>query len=156
VLGDSYVSGEFCEEKLEYVDDEVRYDDFGLNIRAKAIILCQGVDGLVDSRFSMVEHRSAKGEMLVVRIEKGAARYIISKNGWLVPLGNDLYKGVRPIIRKSQPLVGSHPEYPWVKFFNGLGSKGVTSAPSVARHFAEHLVQGTRLDPELDLREFLA
>lgn len=59
--------------------------------------------------------------------------------------------GVRPIIRKSQPYVGHHPEYPEVSFFNGLGSKGVTTAPSVAAHFAQHLVNGVELDTELAL-----
>ncbi len=58
---------------------------------------------------------------------------------------------VRPIIRKSQPCIGLHPEHPQVGFFNGLGSKGVITAPSVAQHFASHLINDTPLDPELDL-----
>lgn len=57
--------------------------------------------------------------------------------------------GVRPILRKSQPYIGHHPDHPEVSFFNGLGSKGVTTAPSVAAHFAQHLVNGLELDPEL-------
>lgn len=59
--------------------------------------------------------------------------------------------GIRPIIRKSQPYIGHHPEHPEVSFFNGLGSKGVTTAPSVAVHFAKHLVHGEEIDPELVL-----
>ena len=64
----------------------------------------------------------------------------------------DHTSGVRPIIRKSQPYVGHHPKCPEVSFFNGLGSKGVTTAPSVAKHFAEHLVHGAEIDPELNLK----
>jgi len=59
--------------------------------------------------------------------------------------------GVRPIIRKSQPYIGRHPDHPEVYFFNGLGSKGVTTAPSVASHFAQHLVHGAEIDSELNL-----
>ena len=58
---------------------------------------------------------------------------------------------VRPIIRQSQPYIGLHPEKKQVGFFNGLGSKGVITAPSVARHFAQNLVNGKPLDPELEL-----
>lgn len=61
--------------------------------------------------------------------------------------------GVRPIIRKSQPCIGHHPEYQKVSFFNGLGSKGVITAPSVACHFAQHLVHGAGIDPELLIEE---
>jgi len=57
--------------------------------------------------------------------------------------------GVRPIIRSSQPLVGIHPDYPQVGFFNGLGSKGTLMAPAVADHFAEHLCGLCELDAEL-------
>jgi len=63
--------------------------------------------------------------------------------------------GVRPIINRSQPVVGKHPELEHVYVFNGLGSKGVITAPSVAEHFAEHLVYGNDLDPELDITRLL-
>ena len=59
--------------------------------------------------------------------------------------------GVRPILRKSQPYIGHHPDHSEVSFFNGLGSKGVTTAPSVAAHFAEHLVTGSMIDSDLAL-----
>lgn len=62
--------------------------------------------------------------------------------------------GVRPIIRQSQPCIGHHPEQPEVSFFNGLGSKGVMTAPSVAAHFAQHLVSGAEIHSELLLASF--
>lgn len=61
--------------------------------------------------------------------------------------------GARPIIRKSQPVVGCHPKYNQLLFFNGLGSKGVIYAPFVAEHLAEHLVNGIPLDPMWDLAQ---
>ncbi len=60
--------------------------------------------------------------------------------------------GVRPIMRNSQPYVGFHPDHSAVGFFNGLGSKGVTTAPSVGMHFARHLVFGSAIDDALALK----
>jgi glycine/D-amino acid oxidase-like deaminating enzyme len=53
---------------------------------------------------------------------------------------------VRPIIHLSKPLLGMHPRYPRLGYFNGLGSKGSLHAPWFARSFAEYLVQGTPLE----------
>jgi glycine/D-amino acid oxidase-like deaminating enzyme len=63
--------------------------------------------------------------------------------------------GVRPIVQNSQPVVGVHPEFPQLGIFNGLGSKGVITAPSVAEHFLEFLTGESALDPELSLQRFL-
>jgi len=194
LLGEHYEKRTFKQGVLEFSDDVVSYEE----ISAKAVIFCLGVDGLVGehSHFHSLEHRSAKGEMLLVKLAQKPEDKIISKNGWLVPVGDHLYKvgatyewtdmqglttaegraavedklrtilgnddfevvnhtaGVRPIVRKSQPMVGTHPRYPQVKLFNGLGSRGVITAPSVAKHFADHLVDGTELDPELNSEEF--
>ena len=195
ILDDSYQKNDFDEQLLHVSSDSIQYKD----IEAKAIILCQGIAGLTHGMFSFLNHRSAKGEMLRIKITNKPEHQVISLNGWLVPLGNQEYKagatyewsdmqgkttdagraeverklanilgenhpykvldhqaGVRPIIRKSQPLIGTHPDHPSVKFFNALGSKGVITAPSTAKHFAEHLVDGVALDSELDLSNFLS
>ncbi|GAA5482929.1 NAD(P)/FAD-dependent oxidoreductase [Haloferula sargassicola] len=60
--------------------------------------------------------------------------------------------GVRPIVRRSMPLIG---QWQGEVFFNGLGSKGSLYAPGVARRLAEWLVDGTTIDPELDLRAWM-
>ena len=55
--------------------------------------------------------------------------------------------GIRPIVRRSMPLIGrSGGEL----VFNGLGSKGSLYAPGVARRLGDWLVDGTPIDPELD------
>lgn len=59
--------------------------------------------------------------------------------------------GVRPIVRRSLPLVG---ERDGELVFNGLGSKGSLYAPGVARRMAEWMIDGRPLDPEWDLRFF--
>lgn len=60
--------------------------------------------------------------------------------------------GIRPILRRSEPLVG---EIDGEWFFNGLGSKGSLYAPGVARRLTACLLDGAEPGPGLDLREFL-
>ena len=60
--------------------------------------------------------------------------------------------GIRPILRRSEPLIG---ELAGEWFFNGLGSKGALYAPGVARRLAACLLDGTEPEPGLDLRLFL-
>ena len=62
---------------------------------------------------------------------------------------------VRPIIRESRLLMGWHPAEPKIGFFNGLGSKGVLTAPFFARQFAAALDGDGTIDPEVDLRKNL-
>jgi glycine/D-amino acid oxidase-like deaminating enzyme len=61
--------------------------------------------------------------------------------------------GIRPILRRSEPLIGPLPSGHW--FFNGLGSKGSLYAPATARRLADWLAFGTAPDPEFDIRHFL-
>lgn len=187
ILGDRYRCDSFHEDQLVISDGEVKWKD----VISKRIILCQGSSGLMEGGlFSFINHRCAKGEILTVRIPGACEEKIINCNGWLIPLGNELWRAgatyewedmsgapteagkleieekirkltdlpfeviehtaaVRPILRSSQPFIGHHPQYPEVSFFNGLGSKGVTTAPSVARHFAEHLINGCVIDRSL-------
>lgn len=61
--------------------------------------------------------------------------------------------GVRPILRRSQPLIGPMPGGGWM--FNGLGSKGSLYAPGMARKLAAWLLDDTEPEPEVDFRHFL-
>ena len=152
--------------------------------------------GFADLEAGMLgEHRSAKGEILTVRIpgwrETGI---LIGGGGWLVPVGEGLFRsgatyewdelngstteagrtrveeilrglgvedfeivsheaGVRPIVRRSMPLIGKAGD---AVVFNGLGSKGSLYAPGVARRLAEWLVDGSEIENELDAAAWLA
>jgi len=72
--------------------------------------------------------------------------------------GNDAFTiiaheaGVRPILRRSQPLIGRHPDGAWV--FNGLGSKGSLYAPGCARRLAVACLDGTPIEADLDFLTF--
>lgn len=65
-------------------------------------------------------------------------------------IGHDA--GVRPIMRRSQPLIGPLSGGGWM--FNGLGSKGSLYAPGMARRLADWLVLGIEAEAELDVRHF--
>lgn len=58
--------------------------------------------------------------------------------------------GTRPILRQSRPLAGRHPLRPALAWLNGLGSKGVLTAPWAAARLVDHLLDSHPLDPELD------
>lgn len=58
---------------------------------------------------------------------------------------------VRPIVHGRKPVLGRHPHNARLAIFNGLGSKGALHAPWCARHLASHLLEGTPIDPAIDL-----
>ncbi len=58
----------------------------------------------------------------------------------------DHVAGIRPILRRSQPLIGKNRSGDWI--FNALGSKGTLYAPRMATMLAGWIVDGTR--PEDD------
>ncbi len=60
--------------------------------------------------------------------------------------------GVRPILRRSQPLIGPLDRGGWM--FNALGSKGSLYAPGMATRLARWLLDGTAPEPEVDFRVF--
>jgi glycine oxidase len=61
--------------------------------------------------------------------------------------------GIRPILRRSQPLIGPLGGGAWM--CNALGSKGSLYAPGLARRLADWLVDGAEPEPDVDIRVFL-
>jgi len=59
---------------------------------------------------------------------------------------------VRPTVRDRRPLLGAGPLSSNIFIFNGLGTKGALLAPYWAQHLADHLLTGTPLDREVDVR----
>lgn len=176
----------FCEGTEENFRSQM--SDF----RSERVVRCGGMFDLVEGKLG--EHRCAKGEILTVRIG-GAdhSRIRIGGGGWLVPVGNGLFKagatyewdelngeptragrtrveeivrtlggedfevvaheaGVRPIVRRSIPLIGPLGDE---VIFNGLGSKGSLYAPGVARRLADWLVDGSEIEPDLEVGRWL-
>ncbi len=61
---------------------------------------------------------------------------------------------IRPTVPDRRPLLGIHPAYPQLAVFNGLGTKGSSLAPFWGAYFADVLLNGAPLDPEVDIRRF--
>ena len=60
--------------------------------------------------------------------------------------------GVRPILRRSEPLIGPMDADGWM--FNGLGSKGSLYAPGMARRLASWMLEGREPEEQFDVRVF--
>ena len=62
--------------------------------------------------------------------------------------------GIRPTVAGRRPLVGRHPEHPQLSVLNGLGTRGVMIAPTVAKNLFNHLEKEEILDSEIDINRF--
>ncbi|MCW3126932.1 MAG: dependent oxidoreductase, partial [Bacteroidetes bacterium] len=60
--------------------------------------------------------------------------------------------GVRPSTKYRRPFIGFHPDQAHIGIFNGMGTKGMSLAPYWAEHFAEHIVNGSALSEEVDIK----
>jgi hypothetical protein len=198
--GGRVAAREFCERTRQYfwearrlrnglARDAAATAGGGLRQDAAATVLCEGAAGLMAGRLG--RHRCAKGEILTMEAGWREDRILIGGGGWLVPLGNGVFKagstyvwdrldgeptpegrarveeiarrlggadfevvaheaGVRPIVRKSQPVIGQLEDGRIV--FNGLGSKGSLYAPGVAGRLSAWLAKETDIEPGLDVR----
>jgi glycine oxidase len=63
--------------------------------------------------------------------------------------------GIRPTTIDRRPFIGVHKEYPRLAILNGLGTRGVMVAPTVAKNLFNHLEKGEALDSEIDIKRFL-
>ena len=62
--------------------------------------------------------------------------------------------GVRPTTQDRRPLLGIHQRHPGLAVFNGLGTRGVMSAPFLARQLVDFLEDDVLLDPEVNISRF--
>lgn len=60
--------------------------------------------------------------------------------------------GVRPTVRDRRPLVGTHPNFPNLHVLNGLGTRGVMLAPSMANSLFDKIENGIPLSLEIDIQ----
>ena len=67
----------------------------------------------------------------------------------------DHQAGVRPIVRRSQPVVGPVDETGTILVCNGMGSKGTLTAPWAARALVDWWCRGVPIEPELAARDYL-
>ncbi len=92
------------------------------------------------------ENPSAEG---IIKLQKTAERLLGSATYEVV----DHVAGIRPILRRSMPLLGEMPDGSWM--LNALGSKGSLYAPGAAARLATCLCDGTLPDDELNISSYL-
>lgn len=66
----------------------------------------------------------------------------------------DQTAGVRPTVKDRRPLVGVHQQHQNLVVLNGLGTRGVMIAPTIAKQLFNHLENDTDLDLEIDIKRF--
>ncbi len=64
------------------------------------------------------------------------------------------YAGVRPTVKDRKPLVGTHPIHSELHILNGLGTRGVMLAPSLAKSLFNKIENGTPLEKEINCNRF--
>lgn len=62
--------------------------------------------------------------------------------------------GIRPTVKDRRPLVGVHDKYLQLSILNGLGTRGVMVAPTVAKNLFNHLEKKEQLDKEIDIKRY--
>ncbi len=60
----------------------------------------------------------------------------------------------RPATVDHKPFTGFHPLHPAIGILNGMGAKGCSQAPYFAYNMAQHLIEGTDLFAETDIKRF--
>lgn len=64
------------------------------------------------------------------------------------------FAGVRPTVNDRRPLLGSHPEYKNLHILNGLGTRGVMLAPTMALDLFNYIEFNKPLDKTIDIKRY--
>ena len=62
--------------------------------------------------------------------------------------------GIRPTTNDRRPFVGIHNKHSKLVVLNGLGTRGVMIAPTIAKELYNHIEKGSELRKELDISRF--
>lgn len=64
--------------------------------------------------------------------------------------------GVRPATKDRRPILGKHPRHDALYIFNGLGTKGVSLAPTFAQQLTRNILYNELIHPEANIERFYA
>jgi len=62
--------------------------------------------------------------------------------------------GLRPTVSDRKPLIGQHPVHPTLYVMNGLGTKGASLAPLMAKNLTDLILDNLNLPEEVDIKRF--
>ena len=92
-----------------------------------------------------------------INTTQGAREEIISKLTKIINCNFEVVEhvaGIRPTTRDRRPFLGALRESERKVFFNGLGTRGITSAPSLAKELYLYLENGEPLHKEIDISRY--
>ena len=64
------------------------------------------------------------------------------------------FAGVRPTVNDRRALLGTHPKYENIHILNGLGTRGVMLAPTLAKDLYDFIENGKPLDKTIDIKRY--
>jgi len=64
------------------------------------------------------------------------------------------FAGIRPTVKDRRPLVGTHPNYKNMHILNGLGTRGVMLAPSMAMNLYDYIENNVALEHYVNIDRF--
>jgi len=64
------------------------------------------------------------------------------------------FAGVRPTVKDRRPLLGTHPQNANIHILNGLGTRGVMLAPTLAKDLYDFIEKGKPLDKTIDIKRY--
>ena len=109
-----------------------------------------GDNYLAGATYTWENLESPPNEEGLIELKTGIRKFLSADSRVL-----DRKTGVRPVVKDRKPILGTHPRYPQIKIFNGLGSKGSLMAPLLAKQLSEViLIPEKKLDPGIDVRRF--
>jgi glycine/D-amino acid oxidase-like deaminating enzyme len=90
VAGQAVILSErFDLNELHFSSDGVTYKN---HFHAKKLIFCEGWQAVENPFFDFVPFRPVKGELLTLKIENLNSNYLLNKDVFLLPLGNDIFR----------------------------------------------------------------
>ncbi|MFK7900262.1 MAG: NAD(P)/FAD-dependent oxidoreductase [Cyclobacteriaceae bacterium] len=66
----------------------------------------------------------------------------------------DQKSGIRPTVADRKPIIGFHPTNPRIGVFNGMGTKGVSLAPLLAKEWVESFDDGGQVRAEVQIERY--
>lgn len=66
----------------------------------------------------------------------------------------DHLAAIRPTTVERRPFAGMHPQYEKIGILNGMGTKGVSLAPYIAKQLADNILTGKPVNKEFDVRQY--
>ena len=64
------------------------------------------------------------------------------------------FAGIRPTVNDRRPLLGTHPIYNRLHILNGMGTRGVMLAPSMALELYNYIENNSCLDKTIDINRY--